>query len=178
MSKKLDRNGSFRLSDYDYGRNGFYFVTICVKPRENRFGNIVQYEMEYTHFGKIAKTLWEQIPKHFPFVLLDEFIVMPDHIHGIIVIDKTHELTYPVGAHNYARLQKRPILYKNKFGPQSKNLGSIIRAYKIAVKTYANHHHIPFAWQPRYYDRIIRNERELNNVRRYIRNNPKMCHNQ
>ncbi len=192
MSKKLHRNGSFRLSDYDYGRNGFYFVTICVKPRENYFGSIIEHEMEYTHFGEIAKTLWERIPKHFPFVLLDEFIVMPDHIHGIIVINKSHELTYPVGVHDSAfvgachgsvgahntafvgachgmRLQGN-VFSKPKRG----SLWTIINHFKGSVTRWANHHNIPFAWQPRYYDRIIRTERELHNVRRYIRNNPKI----
>lgn len=177
MFKKLHRNGSIRLSNYDYGRSGFYFVTICTKPRLDDFGKIIDNEMEYTDLGNMATEFWKQIPKHFPFVILDEFVVMPDHVHGIIIIDKLIDNDRHVGAHNYARLQKRPTVHKNKFGPQSQNLGSIIRAFKIAVQTYANQHNIPFAWQSRYYDRIIRNERELNNIRRYISNNPKMWHN-
>jgi len=175
MLQKLHRNGSIRLSDYDYSRNGFYFVTICVKPREHYFGNIIQSEMTYTNFGKIAKQFWEKIPKHFPFVMLDEFIVMPDHVHGIIVIDKPNvDARYDgfVGACHGMRLRGN-IFSKPKRG----SLWTIINHFKGSVTRWANQNNIPFAWQPRYYERIIRNERELNNVRRYIRNNPRMWHN-
>ena len=172
----MHRNGSTRLRHYDYGRNGFYFVTICTKPRSDDFGKIINGEMKYTDLGYAAIKCWQKITKHFPFVMLDEFVIMSDHVHGIIIINKINDVR--VGAHNYARLRVRePSFSGNKFGPQSQNLGSIIRSYKIAVKQYANQHNVPFAWQPRYYDRIIRNERELNNVRRYIRNNPWMWHN-
>lgn len=182
MFKKLHKNGSFRLNHFDYGQNGYYFVTICTKSRHNYFGVITNGKINYNPLGNIAIKYWQKIAQHFSFVIIDEFIVMPDHIHGIIVIDKTRNDAEPhyVGAHNYARLPVRQLrpgktkFYKNTFGPQSKNLASIIRSYKIAVQTYANRHCIPFAWQPRYYDRIIRNERELTNVRRYIRNNPTM----
>ncbi len=167
MSKKLHRNGSFRLRNYDYGRNGFYFVTICVKHREHYFGEIFDGAVRYTHLGHVAEKLWQQIPRHFPFVMLDECIVMPDHVHGVIVIDKTDgEIRDErcVGAHNYARLRGWETKFSgNKFGPQSQNLASIIRSYKIAVQAFANRHNIAFAWQPRYHDRIIRTERELNN---------------
>ena len=130
--------------------------------------------MQYNNLGYVAAKYWSEIPDHFSFVTSDEFIVMPDHVHGIICINKPY---LDVGAQNFARLQKQPMPYENMFGPQSKNLGSIIRGYKIAVTKYANENNIPFGWQPRYYDRIIRNERELNNIRRYIRNNPIMWHN-
>ena len=117
--------------------------------------------MQLLDIGKIALKYWQQIPKHFPFVLLDEYIIMPNHIHGILVIDK------PVETQNFASLRNG-----NKFGPQSRNLASIIRGSKIGVKKWAITHNFDFFWQPRYYDHIIRNEESLNRIRQYIRQNP------
>ncbi|MCJ8166483.1 hypothetical protein MKJ04_16680 [Pontibacter sp. E15-1] len=112
--------------------------------------------LRYTAFGEIANQYWQEIPKHFPFVELDEFIVMPHHIHGIIFINKAEQNVWQ----------------PNKFGPQSQNLASIIRGYKAAVKKHATLQQLDFAWQPRYYDRVIRSEKELQNIRQYIFNNP------
>ncbi|OYV85556.1 MAG: hypothetical protein B7Z63_05335, partial [Ignavibacteriae bacterium 37-53-5] len=86
---------------------------------------------------------------------------------GIIVIDKNHDDAV-VGTQNVASLPRNP----NRFGPQSKNLASVVRGYKIGVKKWATIHGVAFEWQPRYHDRIIRNQRELFNVRNYITNNP------
>ncbi len=181
--KKKYRIPSSRLPGHDYGGNGYYFITICTKNKKPFFGQIKKNKMEYSVIGKITDNFWNKIPIHFDFVLLDEWIIMPDHIHGVIIINNNQRMVEMrhnlVETHNYASLQVREMKFSgNTFGPQSKNLGSIIRAFKIAVQTYANQNNITFAWQPRYYDRIIRNERELNNVRRYIRNNPRMWHNQ
>ncbi len=176
--KKKYRIPSSRLPGHDYGANGYYFITICTKNRERLFGQIKQDEMEYSVIGKIAENFWKQIPVHFDFVLLDEWVIMPDHMHGIIVINNKRM----VETHNYVETRHGASLQennKNKFGKLYNNsLQSIINHFKGSVTRFANHHHIPFVWQPRYYERIIRNERELNIVRRYIRNNPKMWHNQ
>ena len=138
------------------------------------FGDIIKsgteycpiYEMKLSEVGKIAEKYWTEILKHFPFVNLDEHIIMPNHIHGIIEIDK-------VGTQNLVFLQSG---YKNKFGPQSKNLSSIIRGFKIGVTKYANSNNMNFAWQPRFHDRIIRNEKELDTIRKYISENPAKWH--
>ncbi len=95
---------------------------------------------------------------------MDAFIIMPNHIHGIIISDKTVE------TQNFASLQHENNI--NKFGPQSQNLAAIIRGFKAAVKKYAVINNIIFSWQPRFYDRIIRNECELFNIRKYIVYNP------
>ncbi len=86
---------SARLKNWDYGSDAIYFVTICTANRECYFGEIVEtqnlaspYQMEYSELGKIANQCWIEIPKHFPFVILDKFVVMPNHVHGIIIIDK------------------------------------------------------------------------------------------
>ena len=109
-----------------------------------------------TEIGKVAREFWQQIPLHFPFVELDEFIVMPNHVHGIIFINKPEETTW----------------IPNNFGSQSRNLASIIRGFKASVKRFANQNNIEFEWQSRYHDRIIRSYAELDNIREYIINNP------
>ncbi|MCJ7509237.1 MAG: hypothetical protein MUO85_11035 [candidate division Zixibacteria bacterium] len=151
---------SARLLHYNYSKNGVYFVTICTKNFECYLGEVVNDKMILSEIGKITDEYWREIPKHFPFVKLDAFVVMPNHLHGILIIDKTVE------TQNLASLQK------NKFGPQSQNLASIVRGFKIGVKKYAVIHNISFGWQPRFYDHIIRNNKSLNGIREYIQNNP------
>ena len=172
----------YRHKNYDYSQNGFYFVTICTENHKIFFGDIIKsgneynpvYEMKLSEIGKIAKQCWLEIPKHFPFVNLDEHIIMPNHIHGIIEIDKVGTQNIrTVGTQNLVFLQSG---YKNKFGPQSKNLSSIIRGFKIGVTKYANNNNINFQWQPRFHDRIIRNEKELDTIRKYISDNPAKWH--
>jgi putative transposase len=168
---------SARLQTWDYGSQGLYFITICTKNRENYFGEIVPVEtqniaslrysdpsietqniasLQPTPIGLITQKNWEEIPAHFPFVELDEFILMPNHVHGILFFNKPYSGEWNV----------------NKFGPQSKNLGSVIRGYKASVKTCAVTNQIEFVWQPRFHDHIIRSQEELNRIRQYIINNP------
>jgi putative transposase len=154
-----------RLTGWDYGSSGLYYITICTKDRVHYFGDIVSDQNSETHnyaslqktpIAEIANKNWFDIPNHFPFVELDDFVIMPNHIHSILFINKPDKTNWQ----------------PNKFGSQSQNLGSIIRNYKGSVKTYATTNNIEFAWQPRYYDRVIRNEKEYANVRQYIFNNP------
>jgi REP element-mobilizing transposase RayT len=166
-----------RLQGYDYGANGCYFVTICTKNRIHYFGEIVNKtnvktdnypsietgnvetdnypSLRATEIGKIAEKFWLEIPNHFPFVDLDQYVIMPNHIHGILIFNKSVESWQP-----------------NKFGRQSQNLGSVIRGFKSSLKRYANENNIDFAWQERFHDRIIRDIKGLDNVRTYIFNNP------
>jgi putative transposase len=154
-----------RLTGWDYGSNGLYYITICTKDRVHYFGEIVSNNnpetqnlasLQGTPIGQVAYDNWLEIANHFPFVELDEFVIMPNHIHGILYINREDKFDWQL----------------NKFGSQSRNLASIIRGYKASVKTYATTNNIEFAWQPRYYDRVIRNEKEYANVREYIFNNP------
>ena len=121
--------------------------------------------MQLSEIGKMAETFWMAIPEHFPFVQLDAFVVMPNHVHGIIVIDKTDE--------EHSKDTKSYVSTKNQFGPQSKNLASIVRGFKIGVKKYASIHQIDFAWQSLYHDHIIRNDIAYQRIHDYILNNPK-----
>ena len=83
------RISSARLQHWDYGSDALYFVTICTQNREHYFGEIADGKMQLSETGKMANRFWFEIPNHFPFVQLGEFVVMPNHVHGIIIIDKT-----------------------------------------------------------------------------------------
>ena len=156
---------SARLAGYDYGSNGLYFVTICTQDRACTLGEIITDATGVvishpTSIGQRAIDGWFSIPTFSPFVQLDAFQLTPDHVHGIVQISKTE----------YTDWQS------NRFRPQRENLASIIRDFKAGVKTHATMNQIAFGWQPRYYDRIIRNEDELNRIRQYIDNNPAKWH--
>jgi len=178
LFKNKYRIESARLQNWDYGWNGKYFVTIVTKNRECYFGEISNGKMILNDLGEIAEKCWREIPEHFPFVILDEFIVMPNHVHGIIEIKKIYDGGLTVETQNFASLrmdckQQYKFPPQNKFAPQSQNLGSIIRGFKIGVTKYANENNFNFGWQPRFYDHIIRDENDLNRIRNYIYNNPR-----
>jgi putative transposase len=161
--KNKYRISSARLTNWDYGSHGLYYITICTKDRVHYFGEIEQNietqniaSLRMTHIGKIAYNNWLYIPNHFSFIEVDEFVVMPNHVHGILFINKPNKIDWEL----------------NKFGTQSKNLASVIRGYKASVKTYSTINNIEFTWQPKYYDHVIRSEKEYLNIREYIFNNP------
>ena len=157
---------STRLITWDYGWNAQYFITICTKNREHSFGKIINGEMHLSEIGKLAISFWEEIPEHCPFVFLDEFIVMPNHVHGIVIIDKPK---------NDAPLTELPeVVSQVRFQNQGKNtISSIIGSYKSVVSKNAHFTDPNFCWQSRFHDHIIREEESLERIRYYIRNNPK-----
>lgn len=161
--KNAYRIETTRLKNWDYGSHGLYFVTICTKNKQPYFGRITNNvemqnfaSLQPTIMGNIAQQYWNEIPKHFPFAELDAFVIMPDHVHGILFLNKP---TYT---------EWNP----NAFGSQSQNLASIIRGYKAAVKKYATLSNLEFDWQARYYDRVIHEGSELHATRKYIEDNP------
>ena len=168
---------SIRLKGYDYSSDGAYFVTICTEYSKFDFGIIINSKMKFTRIGEIAKQYWQKIPEHFKNIKLDEFTVMPNHVHGIIVIGN-HGRVNNVGVRGKNNVGVRnfePLQQKNKYQQIiPKSLGSIIRAYKAAVTMWCNKNNANyFKWQRNYYERIIRNNQELNRIRNYIINNPK-----
>jgi len=169
LFKNKYRVPSARLTDWDYSAGGFYFVTVCVKQHECIFGGINNGVMCLNRLGAVVYKCWKEIPQHFPFVRLGEFVVMPNHVHGILEICENKNLGVGVETQNIASLQTP---YKNKFGPQSKNLSSIVRGFKIGVTKYTNQNNIDFQWLSRFHDHIIRNEQSLYNIRKYTINNP------
>jgi putative transposase len=151
------RNDTTRAPWWNYGSNGMYFVTICTRGRGHYFGEIENDQMLLTPVGQSANDSWYAIPDHFPFVKLGRFVAMPNHVHGIIIIDKKQKAEMPKPG--------------NRFGPQSQNLASIIRGFKIGVTKSAKSLQIEFGWQSRYYDHIIRDEESLTRISLYIDNN-------
>lgn len=183
LFKNKYRISSTRLCGWDYSSCGYYFVTICTNNRIEYFGEILkcnngEYSMALSTIGKNVRDCWLAIPEHFPDVKLDAWIIMPNHVHGIIKIDKKqNHCNNPVETQNFAPLQARQTqsmskFTPNRFGPQSRNLASIIRGFKIGVTKYAINNNIDFRWQSGYYDRIIRQENALYSVRHYIQTNP------
>ncbi|MBU0577734.1 hypothetical protein KJ742_01010, partial [Patescibacteria group bacterium] len=90
LFKNKYRIKSTRLSYWDYSSDGWYFVTICTKNKEEYFGQVRNYIMGLSDVGCLAAKFWQDIPNHFPFVRLDQWVVMPNHVHGIVVIDNPH----------------------------------------------------------------------------------------
>jgi REP element-mobilizing transposase RayT len=165
LNPVLHHRRSIRLKDYDYSQQGTYFVTVCAQNRLSLFGCIAEEKMLLNDAGKFANKCWLEIPEHFPHVTLDEFIVMPNHIHGIIIIDTMDN----VGVQNFEPLHKQ-----NKYQQIiPKSIGSIIRGFKIGVtKWFRTNTNIYNVWQRNYYEHIIRNEDGLNRICEYIINNP------
>ena len=204
MNKKNQnkyRIATTRHPGWDYSWNAEYFITICTAGHKNYFGKIKDKIMELSKIGIIAEKYWLEIPRHFPFVELNDFVIMPNHVHGILIINKNKhnvetqnlasknmstENTAQKETQNLASLQNTNPSHhftylpnnktQNKFGSQSRNLSSIIRGFKIGITKYAKVNGLDFAWQPRYYDRIIRDEKELIKIRNYIVSNPENWH--
>jgi len=165
-SSKRSRR-SLRLKGYDYSWPGWYYVTLCTLGKECWFGEVVSDEVQHTSLGKIACDFWGEIPSHHKNVELDDFVVMPNHLHGIVIIESndTHlrrgvQLNAPTGVFS-------------TISPEKGSLSVIIRTFKAAVTTWAWRNGLSsFHWQRGFYEHVIRNERDLDRIRAYIRNNP------
>ena len=148
------RRKSIRLPEWDYASPGAYFVTICVERREITLGEVVEGQMVLSPFGQVAADSWLWLAQQYPYVDLDEWVLMPDHFHGIIVIQAPDLTPTPI---------------------KVKPLGRLVGAFKTVSTKEINRlcetPGVPF-WQRAYYDRVIRNANELDGVRRYIRDNP------
>ena len=164
--RKRDWNKTARLPDWDYGSNATYYVRIGTKDGKEDFGLVSETQnfaspgqnvhlkniLIPSEIGLIALRFWKEIPDHFPFVKLDRMILTPNQIHAIITIEKPGFKKW------------KP----NKFGPQTRNLPSIMRGFKAAVKKYANLHSIDFYWLAGYDEKLILNNKELEELRNYL----------
>lgn len=171
-----------RLQNYDYSQNGMYFVTICTKDREEMLGEIVDGKMVLNDSGKIADECWKNIPDHFPHTRLDQYAIMPNHIHGILeiinpVIGNAHVRSknavrsdHSVGSKNNDR--SKMLLSKAIHGFKSSVTRKILNPVQERIYAFPT----KFAWQRSFYDHIIRNETELNKIREYIMTNPETWH--
>ncbi len=179
--KNKYRIESSRLKNWNYGDNGYYFVTICTKNKIHFFGEITNEIIELFPTEKIAEKLWREIPGHFPYIKLDKFIIMPNHIHGILIIDKKDdrcdEAVNRRDAINRVSTGEMPGNHTggitgNKNPMLNNNLSRVIRWYKGRTTFEIRKINPQFAWQNNYYDHIIRNEKSYLQISEYIINNP------
>ena len=179
---EIHHRRSIRLKGYDYTRPGAYFITFCSYQRMHLFGEIKDGEMVLNDAGKIARDEWFKTAELRPYVKLyeDEFVIMPNHGHGIIwIVDNnvgTRRRRVQDLEEQWARQRRAPTEKTESFGrPVNGSIPTIVRAYKSAV-TYAvnalENQRGAVLWQKNYYEHVIRNDRELNNIRWYILNNP------
>jgi REP element-mobilizing transposase RayT len=162
---------SIRLPEYDYRQAEAYFVTICTRKRECLLGEIKSGEMLLSEFGGIVKDEWHRTKRIRPHVNLDAFIIMPNHIHGIIVLKED-----PIDEIRRGTMDRAPTPKFERFGkPTSNSIPTIIRGFKSSVTQRVNELRGTFGetvWQRNYYEHVIRNEIDLDEIRQYIENNP------
>ncbi|HEV8082657.1 MAG TPA: hypothetical protein VGP55_05620 [Chitinophagaceae bacterium] len=191
--KNTHRIPSSRLQSWDYGAPGLYFISICTKNREQYFGKIENCEMFLNELGLIVNKEWIKTPliRRDMNLELGEFITMPNHFHAIIMIgENKYNSQLPRGGVICGNAVGRDAMHgvstttttdavpttnqkiPNKFGPQSKNLASIVRGFKSSVTTQSKKINIEFGWQARFHDHIIRSHDELFRISSYIINNP------
>jgi REP element-mobilizing transposase RayT len=176
------RNESIRLNGHDYSSGSKYFITICTKQMLNYFGYISAGKKVLSESGTIAEKTWLELPDHFSSISLDEFIIMPNHIHGIIIIEsqnspqspssQINQFPSPVRTLHATSLHRTKSDFMTAISPKPGSLATVIRSYKSAVSKNIHSIDPDFSWHPRYYDHIIRSDRELDRIRKYIINNP------
>ena len=195
------RVASSRLKGWDYGSNAAYFVTVCTRKKVHHFGNIQNAKMDKNEVGKIVEHYWYEIPKHFSFISLDAFTVMPNHIHGILIFEKENirnehtrnkshregpNLNFTPGNPETPELGVSTYTASIKPDDEPKNrkqggknikwkpgvLGVVINQYKRICTINARKTHPDFDWQPRFHDHIIRSKEDHNRIRKYITDNP------
>jgi len=146
-----------RLRGYDYSKNGYYFVTICTQNLVEWFGKVENDQMALNEYGRIVSECWHDLPNHYRNIKLDESVIMPNHVHGIVIIDNVGNGFKP-------------------FPTKYHGLSEIIRGFKTFSSRRINYkitNNRCFHWQKSFYDHVIRNENELAFIREYILNNPK-----
>ena len=170
---QLHHRRSIRLQGYDYTAAGAYFITICSHQREHIFGEVIDGEMKLSKFGLVAKQQWEKLPKRFPNVELSAFVMMPNHEHGIIQIVERRGTADILN--NKDGPSSRRALTERFQKPVRGSIPTMVRSYKSAVAYRINLMNgltgSP-VWQRNYYEHVIRNEKELELISKYIDYNP------
>jgi putative transposase len=150
---------SIRLPGYDYSQPGAYFVTICTRQRECSFGTVQDRVVVLSEIGKIVQQCWYALPKHFLFIDIDSFVIMPNHLHGIVIINEYGQDSALAPSD----------------GTRANSLSAIVQNFKSVStrkSTRMLQNRTSPIWQRGYYERIIRDETEINQVREYIETNP------
>ncbi len=184
---EIHKRKSIRLKGYDYSCADLYFITICTKNKEPLFGDIDNAKMIFSDGGNIAQRCWQDIPKHYPETKLYEYIIMPNHVHGIIQITNENVGACPRvqrRVQNFEPFHNKTLQHdspKNNHPSKAnqyqkvipKSIGSIIRGFKIGVtKWFRQNTEIHSIWQRGFYERIIRNEQAYFKISEYINDNP------
>jgi len=172
------RYNSLRYAGRDYSRPGKYFVKICTAQKTKWFGSVINSKMHLSEIGHIASQMWYEIPVHFPFIGLDAFVVMPNHIHGIIVINRSIGPS-PVVALHATPLQAHDAMHPanetmSSISPKPGSLSVVVRSYKsVARVLHATPHIIDsnFSWQRGFHDNIICTTGQMSRIRKYISDN-------
>ncbi len=166
-----------RLREWDYSTPHWYYVTICTKNHHKWFGEIIEGNMVLNENGEIVKLTWYDLPNHNSHVTLDEFVIMPNHIHGIIIINNAKD--YNVGADSKSVLTSDATINRTGLEPvptqKYHGIPEIIRQFKgFSTRRINARRNTPgqTIWQRSYYDHIIRNEKSLYKIRQYIYENP------
>ncbi len=165
---EIHHRRSIRLKGYDYSQSGTYFITLCSHNREYLFGELVNDEMALNKLGIIARDEWIKSFQIRPEIIMDKYIVMPNHLHSIVVIRDA-------GDRNRDKLNKgNPRVAPT--GPKNKSIGALVAGFKsVATKKINDMRGTPGApvWQRNYHEHIIRNEESLEKIREYVINNPR-----
>ncbi len=196
MKTKTYHRRSIRLTGYDYTQNGNYFLTICTRNRECLFGEVHDGRIYLSNYGRIVNECWQKIPDHFPQIILHEYVIMPNHVHGIIEMHNNTDTnirdesvvgaavganntgmcadttdvganTADVGANDYSPL---PLPTFSKIQPHgtSRTVGSVVRGFKIGVTKQMGFS----PWQRNFYEHIIRNDESYQHIVHYMTQNP------
>lgn len=168
MGIKYPKRHPTRLRGFDYSQPGWYFVTVCTYKRKHIFGDIVDGEMRLSSHGQIANFAWVKLRIRFPHIRLDQFVVMPNHVHGVICVGATLAVARPITTIPSKRAGASP----------APTIGNIIGAYKSIVTTQclsiakSNNEYLGKLWQRNYHDHIIRDNADLHRIQEYIHDNP------
>lgn len=169
LFRKKYRIPSARATWHDYN-GGAYFVTICTRDMEHYFGEIVGGEMNMTEIGEYVQQCIKNIPQHNTYANVPAFVVMPNHVHLIVIIDDENADSIcrdvPWRVSTFGKNETMQTIAN-----QQGRLSTMIGGFKQSVTRYANVNSISFAWQTRFHDRIIRDHDEMNRIAEYIENN-------
>jgi REP element-mobilizing transposase RayT len=167
---------SIRLRDYDYSQVGAYFVTVCTHNRTCLFGDVVDGEMVTNDAGRIVQAIWKALPLHYPGVALDEFVIMPKHVHGIIVLDSgvgAQFIAPPDADGSEGAINRAPTTDALSASDRPPTLGDIVRGFKArSTRLLRRDRGYQRVWQRNYYEHVLRDKGSLSRVREYISNNP------
>lgn len=159
------RRKQLRLQYYDYSTVGYYFVTICTQGRLCLFGEVIDGEMRLNDAGHCVQVVWNRLPKRYGGVEIDEFIVMPNHVHGIVVVTQCPELADVGAIHELLlRMKRRNMVISKAMGYLKMNSAKQINVMRGTCG-------VP-VWQRNYYEHVIRTEDDLSKARQYIQENP------